>query len=53
MLTGYEIHPANDGGFWVTQTEGYQDKGMFRGIMFCGTLDECLEYVRKKLDKPE
>lgn len=42
----YTICGAKDGGFYITENVT-QDP--YRKIVFAGSLDQCLEYVRGKL----
>lgn len=44
------INTAKDGGYSV---ESYTDYGDRRQMLFAGTLDACLEYIRDKLYSDE
>lgn len=49
MIKGYTIHPAKDGGFVIlTRAEnGFADE-----VVRAGSLDECLEYLRRQFPEP-
>lgn len=42
----YTICAATEGGFYITENA---TRDTYRTIVFAGSLDQCLEYVRGKL----
>lgn len=41
------ITQAKHGGFYVE--DRFSSPGMLHELLFCGTLDECLDYIRVNL----
>ncbi len=47
-MEGYELRQAEHGGYYVSPT--YRGDGLYRPVMFAGTLDECLAFIRKQFE---
>ena len=48
---GFEIQKAEQGGYFVQQSSPLNDRGLYRGILFAGSLDECLDFIQRQFEK--
>lgn len=51
-MRGFEIIPAQHGGFLVTHGGDWRGDGGYRGPLFAGSLEDCLGFLREQLSAP-
>lgn len=50
-MQGFEIQKAERGGYFVQPASPPNDHGIYRGIVFAGALDECLDFIQREFEK--
>lgn len=49
-MDGFEIRKAQHGGYTVQESSCSKDPGSYRGILFAGDLDACLDFIQRQFE---